>query len=164
MDLIELIASFEGFREKAYKCPAGVWTIGYGSTYYEDGTRVKEGDTITKAKAMELLRDMVLNFKAGVIKLVPPTLPSKSIDALTSFAYNCGIAALTKSTLLKKIKADKNDIEGITAEFMKWNKANGKVLSGLTKRRKIEADWYKDGILSQYTKNEIYEMYKCNYK
>lgn len=158
MELIELIKQFEGFRNKAYLCPSNVWTIGYGNTFYLDGSMVKEGDTITEKDAAILLEKTVSDFRLNVLKIVPATLPNKAIDALVSFAYNCGVTALKNSTLLKKIKENPLNLKGIEKEFAKWNKGGGKVLQGLVRRRKLEFEMYEDGILNQYTKKEL--LYK----
>lgn len=155
MELLQLIKQFEGFRSTAYKCPAGVWTIGYGSTFYLDGNRVKEGDTITEKDAEILLGKMVEDFRLKVLKIVPKTLPNKAIDALVSFAYNCGVGALQRSTLLKKIKENPLNLKGVEKEFAKWNKGGGKVLQGLVKRRKLEFEMYENAILEQYRKKDL---------
>ena len=139
---IELIKRFEGFRSKAYLCPAKIPTIGYGATYYMDGTKVKLGDTITKEKAEELLYDMCeKKYGIYVDKYVTSIINPYQRDALISFAYNCGNASLKNSTLLKKVNANPND-PSIRNEFMKWTKGGGKELPGLVRRRKAEADLY----------------------
>lgn len=140
---IELIKSFEGFRANAYWDATGkVWTIGYGATYYMDGTRVKQGDTITMEEADRLLGRMVSeNFEIYVDQYVTSNINPYQRDALTSFTYNCGPGNLKKSALLRKVNADPSD-PTIRQEFAKWNKSGGKVLSGLTRRRKAEADLY----------------------
>lgn len=138
---LRLLAKHEGLSLKAYKCPAGVWTIGYGNTYYEDGTKVKEGDIITRERAETLLRIIANDFATKVNALVKPKLTLQQFDALCSFAYNVGIANFAKSTLLKKVNANPLDLT-IRAEFEKWNKANGQILKGLVTRRKEEADLY----------------------
>lgn len=138
---LRLLAKHEGLSLKAYKCPAGVWTIGYGNTFYEDGTKVKEGDIITKQRAEELLKVIANDFATKVDALVKPKLTMQQFDALVSFAYNVGTANFAKSTLLKKVNANPND-PTIRVEFEKWNKANGKVYKGLVTRRKEEADLY----------------------
>lgn len=155
---ISLIKEFEGFDSKAYKCCAGVWTIGYGATYYMDGTPVKEGDTITKEEAEKLLNEMSEE-KYGVYvdKYVTSDINQYQRDALISFAYNCGNANLKSSTLLKKININPND-KTIRNEFLKWNKSGGKVIAGLTRRREAEADLY----FTEYKKYEI--AHKCNMK
>lgn len=158
MSLFDLIKAFEGCKLTAYKCPAGVWTIGYGFTTYMDGSAVKKGDTITQADADIMLQKKVEEFRTQVARVVPGILPSGAVDALTSFAYNCGVGALTRSTLLKKIKANHLDLKGIRTEFLKWNKANGKELVGLTNRRLREYNMYAEAILAQYTKYELLYM------
>lgn len=158
MQLLELIKAFEGCKLTAYKCPAGVWTIGYGFTTYMDGSAVKKGDRITQADADIMLQKKIDEFRSQVVRIVPGTLPAGAVDALTSFAYNCGVGALNRSTLLKKIKANKLDLKGIKAEFLRWNKANGKELAGLTNRRVKEYDMYADAVLNQYTRYELLYM------
>lgn len=137
----DLIKSFEGCKLKAYQCSAMKWTIGYGNTFYEDGKPVKMGDAITQQKAEQLFEIIANEFADKVAKLVPSHITPNQFGALTSFAYNCGVVNLQKSTLLKKVNANHND-PTIMAEFLKWNKANGKVLAGLTRRREAEANLY----------------------
>ena len=160
---LNLIKRFEGCKLTSYKCPAGVWTIGWGNTIYKNGEKVKEGDTITQEEADELLKWMVENKYEMSVKMLLgenyAIMPELSSDALTSFAYNCGTSALAKSTLLKKIKANKNDLVTIKGEFMKWVKGGGKTLPGLVKRRAAEFELYMEGILSQYTKRELIQMF-----
>ena len=129
-DGVKLIKRFEGCKLKAYRCSAGVLTIGYGST----GDHVKEGMVITQEEAEKLLFDDIERFERGVDKLCK--VEQCKFDALVSFAFNLGLGNLEKSTLLKKIKA--NDFNGAADEFLKWNKAGGKVLEGLKKRRQAE--------------------------
>ena len=140
---LALIKEFEGFEPNAYWDATGkVWTIGYGATFYMDDTSVKKGDTITEAEASKLLEKMVHErFEVYVDQCVTSDINPYQHDALTSFTYNCGIANLKRSTLLKKVNEDPSD-QTIRAEFAKWNKSGGKVLNGLTKRRKEEADLY----------------------
>ena len=156
--LTALIAKFEGCKLKSYKCPAGVWTIGWGSTVYLDGSKVKEGDVITQEDADIMLEKMVDKFRTQVVRVVPGMLPPGCVDALTSFAYNVGVAALQKSTLLKKIKANPMDLKGIEAEFSRWVKGGGKTLPGLVRRRAEEYRLYADSILNQFTKYELLYM------
>lgn len=134
-DGIALIKHFEGWFPKAYKCPAGVWTIGYGHTglKHKDGS-VFPGRTITVAEGERLLRHDMDVFEARVSRLVTVPLNDDEYAALVSFDFNTG--ALHKSTLLKKLNA--GDRQGAAAQFALWNKANGKVLPGLVKRRKAE--------------------------
>lgn len=158
MTLIEIIKQFEGCKLKAYKCPAGVWTIGWGNTQYLDGSKVQEGDTITQADADIMLEKTVEGFRTQVVRVVPGTLPAGAVDALTSFAYNCGTAALQKSTLLKRIKENPMNLKGIEAEFARWNKGGGKVLPGLVRRRAMEYKMYADAVLNQYSRYELLYM------
>jgi lysozyme len=139
---IDLIAAFEGCKLKAYRCPANVVTIGYGTTVYDNGRPVRMGDQITLQRAKELLMHEV-NMKAVGVKMLLGTtvVTQHQFDALVSFAYNCGTGALKTSTLLKMVKENPNS-PGIRHQFMRWNKAAGKVLPGLTKRREAEANLY----------------------
>jgi lysozyme len=139
--LKELVKEFEGCSLKAYKCPAGIWTIGYGNTQYENGKAVKEGDIITLERAEQLLEIILIKFIQQVGELVKSNINKNQKDALTDFAYNCGVGNLRSSTLLKKVNADPND-KTIRTEFEKWTRANGKVLNGLVKRRTAEANLY----------------------
>jgi lysozyme len=139
--LKELVKEFEGCKLKAYKCPAGIWTIGYGNTQYENGKAVKEGDIITLERAEQLLEIILIKFIQQVLELVKSNINQNQKDALTDFAYNCGVGNLKTSTLLKKVNADPKD-KTIRAEFEKWTRANGKVLNGLVKRRNAEANLY----------------------
>lgn len=160
----QLIRKYEGCSLIAYKCPAGKWTIGYGSTFYADGTPVQEGDKIDQETANRLLDITIEKFEKQVRLLLGDTLlvtlPKEAIDPLISFAFNVGTGAFAKSTLLKKIKLNKLDFDGIEAAFMMWVKSNGKVLKGLQKRRATEFQMYKDAVLSQYSKSECYQIGK----
>ena len=135
---IGLIKQFEGCRLKAYQDSVGVWTIGYGTTRYLNGDRVKEGDTITQEQAENLLH-IDLRRRAEALGMLP--VNQNQLDAILSFVYNVGIGAFNKSTLRKKIFQNPFD-PSIAQEFARWNKAGGKVLNGLTKRRKAESDLY----------------------
>jgi lysozyme len=143
---IELIKKYEGFRSKPYLCSAGVATIGYGSTYYKDGRKVSLKDKlISEAEASELLEYIAnRDFGSKINILVNVELGQNMFDALVSFAYNVGIGNLKSSTLLKKINV--LDFTGAAQEFMKWNKAGGKVLAGLTKRRAEEKALFEKDI------------------
>lgn len=134
---LSLIKSFEGFRAKPYLCPAGVPTIGYGATYYPDGRRVTMQDKpVSEADATDMLRSMLASYEAGVSRYVQVPLTQGQFDALVSFAYNLGLSALKNSTLLRLVNA--RDYAGAAAQFARWNKAGGKVLPGLTRRREAE--------------------------
>lgn len=138
----DLIKQFEGCKLKAYKCPAGLDTIGYGNTWYPDGTKVKPGDVITQERANELLDIIVEDFAKKVKPLIKQNLTDNNFSALVSFAYNAGVTNLKNSTLLKKVNANPKD-PSIRTEFMKWVRANDKVLNGLVKRREAEAKLYE---------------------
>jgi lysozyme len=139
---INLIKKYEGFRAKPYLCPAKVPTIGYGSTYYENGTKVKLTDqAITEQRATELLKALLSLYEKAVDSYCIDTINQFQFDALVSFAYNCGTGNLKSSTLLKKVNANPGD-PSIKNEFMKWNKGLGKILTGLTLRRSEEANLY----------------------
>jgi len=138
---LTLIKKHEGLKLSAYLCPAKVPTIGYGNTFYENGTRVKMGDKITKDRAEKLLQHIVEAFSVQVDRLVTAKINDNQRSALVSFAYNLGIGSLQKSTLLKKVNANPND-PAIRIEFMKWTKARGVVLRGLVIRRQDEANLY----------------------
>jgi len=128
----DLIKRFEGCKLKAYKCPSLLWTIGYGNTFYEDGTKVKEGDVITQERAEQLFDLIVEDFAKKVKQLVKQDLTDNNFSAIVSFTFNVGIGNLQKSTLLKKVNANPKD-KTIPAEFRKWVRANGEVLKGLVK-------------------------------
>ena len=133
---LDLIKSFEGCQLKAYKCPAGVWTIGWGTTEPINGIKPHEGMIITQQHADELLIKNLKGYENAVNKYVTYSINQNQFDALVSFAYNCGNGALKTSALLKKLNA--GDVQGAANEFLRWNKANGKVLNGLTRRREAE--------------------------
>lgn len=137
---IDLIKKEELFMHKAYRCPAGVLTIGYGHT-----RGVKEGDMITKAQGEEFLKED-LQYAESVVNAQKLNLSQNQFDALVSFVFNVGSGNFQKSTLLKKAKVNSNDLT-IANEFAKWNKAKDKTgklveLNGLTNRRKKESDLY----------------------
>jgi lysozyme len=138
---IELLHHFEGCKLTAYQCSAKVWTIGWGNTQYENGAKVRQGDKITQERADELFLNVVTKFSQGVEKLLTQKVNENQFSALVSFAYNAGLGNLQRSTLLRLVNANPND-EGIRDQFMRWNKAGGKELAGLTRRRKAEADLY----------------------
>lgn len=138
---LRLIKSQEGLRLRAYQCPAKVWTIGYGNTYFEDGTRVKQGDVITQARADSLFLRVLAGFEAHVNDYVVSGINDNQFAALVSFTYNCGIGALIKSSLLRMVNTNPGDVN-ITYAFGVWNKAGGVVNQTLKKRRAIEAKLY----------------------
>ena len=137
---MKLIAEFEGFSDRPYYATAeeklkGIVTIGYGNTFYPDGTKVKITDSkITKEKGLYILDKLVEKLRIQVKKYVKKELTKNQEDALVSFAYNVGIGNFSKSTLLKLVNINPND-GMIAKEFLKWNKQAGKDLKGLTNRR-----------------------------
>ena len=139
---LELIKEFEGFSENAYLCPAKIPTIGYGNTFYSDGRKVKLGEQISKTDALKLL-EVVANrdFADKIFPSIKVKVTQSQFDAMVSLAYNIGVGAFLKSTLLKKVNA--GDFIGASEEFLKWNKSGGKELLGLTRRRKREQDLFK---------------------
>ena len=137
----DLIKFYEGCKLVAYKCSAAKDTIGYGNTFYENGTSVKPGDKISQERANELFEIIAKDFADKVKPLIKSTVTPNQFAALTSFAYNAGIGNLKSSTLLKKVNVNPND-PTIAQEFAKWDKAGGKVLAGLTKRRASESKLY----------------------
>lgn len=137
----DLIKSFEGCRLVSYKCSANKDTIGYGNTFYEDGSPVLPGHRITKQKAEQLFEIIAKDFENKVAKHIKTILTENQFSALVSFCYNVGEANLQKSTLLKMVNFNPNN-PLIKSEFLKWNKAGGKVLDGLTRRREAEANLY----------------------
>lgn len=142
---LDLIKGFEGFYSKPYVDPGTGGlpiTIGYGSTLYENGAKITMKDApINESRAMDLLKNTMTSYEKAVDSYVRDDINQNQFDALVSFCYNCGAANLKSSTLLKKVNANPND-PTIANEFLKWNKAAGKVMAGLTRRRKAEADLY----------------------
>lgn len=151
----DICREFEGLKLTAYLCPAGKWTIGYGSTFYEDGSPVRSGHTITKERAEALLLNTLNSFWKQIAPIITGHVNDKQRAALLDFAFNVGpdidddtiAEGLGDSTLLKKVNANPSD-PAIRAEFMKWNKARNPktgaidILPGLTRRRTKEADIY----------------------
>ena len=137
---LNLIKQFEGLRLNAYDDGVGVWTIGYGTIKYPNGVRVKHGDKITQAQADQYIANDVATFERAVNMLVNVPLNQNQFDALVSFTYNLGATNLSASTLLKKLNS--KDYNGAAGEFQKWNKAGGKVMTGLVRRRKAEMELF----------------------
>lgn len=139
---LDLIKSFEGFRSKPYLDAVNVPTIGYGATHYGNGIKVKMTDKpISESEATKLLIFMVKDYEYYVNTVLKRELNQNQYDALVSFTYNLGGGALAKSTLIRKVNENPCD-ETIRDEFDLWNKAGGKILKGLVRRRKAEADLY----------------------
>lgn len=142
---LAFIVSFEGLHTKlpdgrfaAYRCPAGVWTIYAGCT---EG--VKQGDVCTEDEGREMFRRELAKHEAAVRRLVTVDLTQQQFDALVSFSYNCGAAALGKSSLLKHL--NKGDYARAASHFADWKRAGGKVLNGLVRRRAAEAALFLSG-------------------
>lgn len=137
---LTLLKSFEGCELTAYQDPVGIWTVGYGWTQPVNGKPVGKGMIITQETADHLLQSGVVQYEKGVTRLLSVTVNQAQFDALVDFAYNLGVKALEGSTLLKKLNA--GDYAGAADEFPKWNKAGGKVLNGLVKRRAAERAFF----------------------
>lgn len=138
----KLIQGFEGLSLVPYLCKAGISTIGYGNTFYPSGKKVTMQDApISLATAKWMFKETADKFAADVNKMIKANINQNQFNAIVSLAYNIGLAGLAKSSLLKKVNANPSD-PTITNSFMIWNKAGGKVLNGLTKRRAIEAKLY----------------------
>ncbi|HCR2108535.1 TPA: lysozyme [Enterobacter asburiae] len=133
---IALIKQFEGCKLTAYQDSVGVWTIGYGWTQPVDDKPIRAGMTIKQETADRLLKTGLVSYESDVSRLVKVGLTQGQFDALVSFTYNLGARSLSTSTLLRKLNA--GDYAGAADEFLRWNKAGGKVLNGLTRRREAE--------------------------
>ena len=141
---LSLIKEYEGFRSKPYLCPAGVPTIGYGSTRYLDGTKVTLKDLpLTEEGASVLLLDTLSSYERAVDSLCTDELTQNQFDALVSFTYNLGEASLRSSKLLSMVNNNHNN-PAIRDELVKWIYSKGKVLDGLKRRREAEAKLYFD--------------------
>jgi lysozyme len=145
---LKLIKEFEGCKLKAYQCPAGVWTIGIGSTHYGDGTPVTKNRTLpNEGAAMALLAATIGQYEKAV-NATGVELTQNEFDACVSLAYNIGIGdkivgkgGFCNSTLVKMLKAGDDKAE-IAKQFLRWDKAGGKPLAGLTRRRNAEAELF----------------------
>ena len=133
----DLIKRFEGCKLKAYKCPAGLWTISWGLTFYPDGTKVKEGDVITQERAESLAKFVIDQFAVTIAPFIKTQLNDNQFSACVSLAYNIGQGNFKKSSVFKKLNVNPNDAT-IADSFRLWNKADGKVLKGLVNRREAE--------------------------
>ncbi len=132
MEGLALIKKFEGCELNAYQCSAGVWTIGYGHT-----KDVVEGMEITQEQAEQMLVDELHEYESYINKYVTVALSQNQFDALVSWVYNLGPANLSASTMLKVLNS--GEYEDVPAQMKRWNKAGGKVLEGLIRRREAEA-------------------------
>ncbi len=136
--ILPLIKEFEGLRLEAYKCSAGVWTIGYGSTRGITGFKVLPNDTITLDEAEMLLELDLKPFYDGVLELVEVEMNQNQLSALVSLAYNIGLGNFRSSTLLRLL--NDGDYTGASDEIVKWRRANGQIIQGLVNRRKKERE------------------------
>lgn len=144
---ITLIKNFEGCRLTAYKCAAGVWTIGYGHTGKVDGKNVGFGMKISQAKADALLKEDLKRYE-NYVNATKLKLNQNQFDALVSFTYNCGSGCL--QTLVKN-----RNLKQIGDALSKYNKAGGKVLQGLVKRRKAEQDLFFTSVETKEVENKV---------
>ncbi|WP_396231213.1 lysozyme [Acinetobacter baumannii] len=133
---VNLISGFEDTRFKAYDDGVGVWTIGIGTTVYPNGVKVKKGDTCTAEQAKTYFKHDLAKFEKTVNESVIVPLSQNQFDALVSLTYNIGSGAFKGSTLLKLL--NKGDYKGAADQFLVWNKAGGKVMKGLVRRREAE--------------------------
>jgi lysozyme len=153
---IQLIKSFEGCHNQPYKCPATLWTIGYGRVLYPDQARLKTDERASYPLRSEhnrvfandeidsLLEADLLRFSQGVLRYCPAAADNQChLDAMVSFAYNVGLGNLQSSTL--RMKYNRADYDGAADEFLKWTKAGGKVLNGLVRRREAERALFLSG-------------------
>ncbi|MFN3074878.1 lysozyme [Acinetobacter sp. TY2] len=141
---INLICGFEGLKLKAYDDGVGVWTIGFGTTIYPNGIKVKKGDACTEAQAKAYMAHDLKKFESAVNSAVIVPINQNQFDALVSLAYNIGTGAFKESTLVKKLNA--GDIRGAAAQFDVWNKAGGKVMQGLVNRRALERKLFEKAL------------------
>lgn len=138
---LDLIKRFEGFRAAAYKCPAGVWTIGYGHTSAAGEPRVSAGNKITLSEGEEILKSDLIKYENAVIKALNGTeVTSNQFSALVSLCYNIGAGALAKSSIIRGIL--KGDISYAADRFRAFNRGGGRVLNGLVRRREAERELF----------------------
>ncbi|PZO12869.1 MAG: muraminidase [Leptolyngbya foveolarum] len=128
---LQLIKSFEGLRLQAYKDPVGIWTIGYGTT-----RGVRPGMTISTAEAEAFLQQDLVRFEQAINDALAVPVNDNQFSALSCFTYNVGPGAFRSSTLLKML--NQQDVYGAADQFPRWNKAGGRPLAGLTRRRQAE--------------------------
>lgn len=136
---LDLIKRFEGFRAEPYLCPAGVWTIGYGTTNLVS----KDSRPVSMEEAEQLLREALMPIANELNRVLPESLTQEQFDAVCSFCYNLGTGAFLASTLRMVIERDPKDYGRIRKEFAKWVNVNGRKMNGLVNRRMAEADLYE---------------------
>lgn len=134
---VDFIKSFEGFSAGPYLDAAGVPTIGYGATYYPGGQRVRMSDPpISESEGRRLLAAMLRDFEEAIDGALQVDVTQSQFDALVCWAYNVGIRAAQQSTLMRLLNA--GDVQGAAGQFLRWNKAGGVPMPGLTRRREAE--------------------------
>jgi lysozyme len=139
---LNTIQQFEGLKLKAYKDSVGIWTIGFGNIFNLDtGNPIKEGDEITQETAERWLKIEVDNLQAKMKKVITVPLTDNQLTAITSLAYNIGFGAFKRSTLLRLLNAGASK-EEVAKQFLRWNKAGGKEVKGLTNRRQAESNLF----------------------
>jgi lysozyme len=135
---LDTIQQFEGLKLKAYKDSVGIWTVGFGNIFNLDtGNPIKEGDEISLETAERWLKIEVDNLQAKMRKVITVPLNNNQWTALTSLAYNIGFGAFKRSTLLRLLNAGASK-EEVAKQILRWNKAGGKEVKGLTNRRQAE--------------------------
>ena len=133
----KLLGELEGIVLRPYRDSVGIPTIGIGSTYYEDGTKVKMSDkAITKERAIQLAKNVVKSFEAQVNKSILPTMTQNQFDAMVLLCYNIGESGFARSSVVRNFNA--GNLQKAADSFLLWNKAGGKVVKGLVNRRNIE--------------------------
>lgn len=137
---IDLIKQSEGYQSRKYMDASGYPTIGYGTKIDTEAEKWLMTASISEEQADELLRNDLIQFEKGLSAMVKVPINQNQFDALIDFVYNLGLGNLKKSTLLAKLNS--GDYSGAQAEFIRWNKAKGQVLAGLTRRRQAEADLF----------------------
>ena len=142
---LDLIRAFEGFRADPYLDAVGVPTIGYGSTYYPGGQRVRLTDPpISEPEARRLMQATLAEFEDGISAALQVDVTQSQFDALVCWAYNVGISAASGSTLMRLLNA--GDVQGAADQFLRWNKAGGVTLRGLTRRREAERELFLEDV------------------
>lgn len=145
----DLLKKWEGCQLDAYQDTSNVWTIGYGSTFYKDGTPVKSGDKISLPEAGKLFKNTIGKYEKAVEDLVKVDLTDNQFGSLVSFCYNVGITAFKNSTLLKKVNS--KDFESVPPELMRWIYSGKKIVPGLVNRRSAESGlWVSGSYVSSY--------------
>lgn len=144
---LALIRRFEGFRARAYRCPAGVWTIGFGHTAQAGPPAVTPGMVLGEAEAERILRDDVQRFADEVAPLLAREVSAAQFSALVSFAYNVGVAGFRSSSVLKAVNAGR--LDEVPARLRLWVKGGGRVLPGLERRRAAEAEIFMSDVRAE---------------